>query len=71
MYTNSNPIDEENVKNLRKISNELEKAFGDYIKLNHEITGAAIAASIDRLTSVLHNDLEELRKAVSSLKTEG
>lgn len=70
MYTQSNPIDEENVKNLRKISNELEKAFGDFSKLRTEMSATAIAASIDRLTTVLHNDLEGIKEILSSLKTD-
>jgi len=70
MYTQSNPIDEENVKNLRKISNELEKAFGDFSKLRPEMSATAIAASIDRLTTVLHNDLEGIKEILSGLKND-
>lgn len=68
MFINSNPIDEENVRNLQKISNELEKAFGEYLKLHPEVAATAIAASIDRLTTVLHNDLEGIKKILSGLK---
>lgn len=68
MFLNSNPIDEENVKNLQKISNELEKAFGDFLKLHPEMAATAIVASIDRLTTVLHNDMEDIKGILSGLK---
>lgn len=64
MYVNEqNLVDEEKAKSMRVISNEIEKAFGEFYKPKPEnIVEICIAASIDRLTDKVSELIELLKK---------
>ena len=58
-----NLIDEEKVKSLKIVSNEIEKAFGGFYTPKPENIGAiCVAASIDRLTEKVSELIELLKK---------
>lgn len=62
MYKTDEPINEENVKNLRILSNEAEKAFSEqYLKIHPELVGLKIAQSIDKLTERVSELIDVLK----------